>query len=301
MSLLYVEKLEAKLLSGTSLLPADFREKQRHYLLSMLQPIGAFTGRMGGIDPYYTAFGLRTADLLQIAGDFWAQNGERLFSWPGKIENIIDCYSLLAQIRVIERNLKTKDGQKQKDKALCYLRSLHYWQGIYQEFLIMLSFGMLGEKSPRPSPINELMKLQHAQGGFCQRDVDNAGLNPTAAAVAMLCAHNKLDDEIKEKTSNYLSSLQQEGGGCFAHQEAPESDLLSTFTALVAAIDMDSLCKLRLGDIGRFIKSLQAPAGGFHATTLDTVADLEYTFYGIGTLALLATIVKEKKEAKNRE
>ena len=119
--------------------------------------------------------------------------------------------------------------------------------------------------------------------------------------MALLCAAHLIDDSIKEKTGRYLSSLQDRGGGFYAHAKAPEPDLLSTFTALVAAIDLGCLHKLRLGDIGRFIKSLQAPAGGFHATTSDTVADLEYTFYGIGTLALLATIVKEKKEAKNRE
>ena len=38
----------------------------------------------------------------------------------------------------------------------------------------------------------------------------------------------------------------------------------------------------------RFVKSLALPGGGFRAGTWDDAVDVEYTFYGLGALGLLA-------------
>ena len=298
MSVRYVEKIESRLLQGAKLLPQKFIETQRNFVLSQLHAKGGFAGRLGGVDPYYTAFGLRTADLLEIKGEFWKQNGELFFSWQGKIQHIVECYSMLVQLRVIERNLQRDDGLSLKEASLTFIQSLTDWQGIYQEFLIMLCLGMVGEDTPQRYADELLLELHRDKGGFSQTEVENAGLNPTAAAVALLSAKDAVPSDVKEKTALYLSSLQGDNGGFLAHEEAPETDLLSTFTALVAAMDLGSLAQLRLGDIGRFIKTLQASGGGFRATQKDNEVDLEYTFYGIGTLALLAHIVKEKKGNK---
>ena len=300
MSREYVERLENRLLQGTKLLAAEFVERQRQYVLSKVCPRGGFTGRMGGVDPYYTAFGLRTADLLQIKGDFWQKNGELFFSWQGQMSNIIDCYSMLVQLRVIERNLVERKGKSIKGAVKEFLGTLPQWQGIYEEFLIMLCRGMVGEKTIERTVKENILALQKPDGGFSQSEVKNASLNPTAAAVALLEVTGGFDEEVKARTAKYLSSLQDSNGGFYAHCHAPEPDLLSTFTALVAAISLDCLSLLRLGDIGRFVKGLQASKGGFHGTQKDKEFDLEYTFYGIGTLALLASIVKERKGLTTR-
>ena len=68
----------------------------------------------------------------------------------------------------------------------------------------------------------------------------------------------------------------------------PEPDLLSTFTASIALAGLGALSRVKLAPIARFAHALQAPAGGFRACAGDAAPDVEYTYYGIGTLALLA-------------
>ena len=40
--------------------------------------------------------------------------------------------------------------------------------------------------------------------------------------------------------------------------------------------------------MARFAKALALPEGGFRSTPADRAADAEYTYYGLGTLALLS-------------
>jgi hypothetical protein len=76
------------------------------------------------------------------------------------------------------------------------------------------------------------------------------------------------------------------------------SDGLSTFTALVASLDItdspDAPAGLRpnvrLGDMARFAMSLECENGGFRGVASGAEPDVEYTFYGIGTMSLLAGI-----------
>jgi geranylgeranyl transferase type-2 subunit beta len=63
--------------------------------------------------------------------------------------------------------------------------------------------------------------------------------------------------------------------------------LLSTFTAIVTLGDLQALHELQLPLVQRYINSLAIGGGGFHGAALDPATDVEYTFYGIGSLALL--------------
>ena len=45
--------------------------------------------------------------------------------------------------------------------------------------------------------------------------------------------------------------------------------------------------RLYLDQIRGFVMGLELPTGGFRAGLWDNVADVEYTFYGLGTVALL--------------
>jgi geranylgeranyl transferase type-2 subunit beta len=77
-------------------------------------------------------------------------------------------------------------------------------------------------------------------------------------------------------------------GGFAAGSGAPEPDLLSTFTASVALAGIGALGRVKLAPMARFAHSLEASRGGFRACAGDAVPDVEYTYYGLGTLALLA-------------
>lgn len=65
------------------------------------------------------------------------------------------------------------------------------------------------------------------------------------------------------------------------------ADLLSTFTGLFALADLAALSTIRGEAARRYTLSLEQPSGGFCAGAWETTADVEYTFYGLGTLALL--------------
>jgi hypothetical protein len=54
---------------------------------------------------------------------------------------------------------------------------------------------------------------------------------------------------------------------------------------------LDAARCVRLGDLGRFVRSLSSPEGGFRGAPAATQPDVEYTFYGLATLGLLALAV----------
>ncbi|MFW6158815.1 MAG: prenyltransferase/squalene oxidase repeat-containing protein, partial [Planctomycetota bacterium] len=71
----------------------------------------------------------------------------------------------------------------------------------------------------------------------------------------------------------------------------PEPDLLSTFTALVTLSVLDSLEQINLPAVGRFVRAMATPDGGFRACRSDPETDVEYTYYGLGTAAVLRHFV----------
>ena len=82
--------------------------------------------------------------------------------------------------------------------------------------------------------------------------------------------------------------MQRAEGGLSAHVAAPGPDLLSTFTGLVAAGELSCLDRLRLGDVARFARALVCEGGGFRGALSDDRPDVEYTYYGLGAVAVLA-------------
>ena len=82
--------------------------------------------------------------------------------------------------------------------------------------------------------------------------------------------------------------MQNAEGGLRAHARIPAADLLSTFAGLAALADLDALSAVDTAAARRYLDSLALPGGGFRGGAWDDRADLEYTFYGLGVLALLA-------------
>ena len=84
--------------------------------------------------------------------------------------------------------------------------------------------------------------------------------------------------------------MQNAEGGLRANTRIPVADLLSTFTALVSLADLDALSAVDLAAARHYAEILEQPAGGFRGGAWDDAADVEYTFYGLGTLALLTSL-----------
>ena len=49
---------------------------------------------------------------------------------------------------------------------------------------------------------------------------------------------------------------------------------------------LDAASRVNIDAISRYALSMQSPGGGFVGFSLDQIADVEYSFYGIATLAL---------------
>ena len=81
--------------------------------------------------------------------------------------------------------------------------------------------------------------------------------------------------------------MQTDEGGLRANTRIPIADLLSSFTGFLTLIDLGGHRKIDRTQLLRYANRLQQPGGGFHGAEWDKVCDVEYTFYGIGCLALI--------------
>ena len=128
-------------------------------------------------------------------------------------------------------------------------------------------------------------------GGFVELgQLTQSGTNPTAAGVGLLRLAGALDEPTRGQAAAFLAGMQTTEGGFRANRRIPVADLLSTFTALVTLTDLDALAKVDLAGARQYAESLRQPPGGFCGGAWDDAADVEYTFYGLGTLALSASL-----------
>ena len=85
-----------------------------------------------------------------------------------------------------------------------------------------------------------------------------------------------------------LIALQSAEGGLLANSRVPLADLLSTFTGCWTLAEVGGLEQIDTAKALRYVKSLERPDGGFHGGAWDGGFDVEYTFYGLGAVALLS-------------
>jgi geranylgeranyl transferase type-2 subunit beta len=77
-------------------------------------------------------------------------------------------------------------------------------------------------------------------------------------------------------------------GGLRANARAPLADLLSTFTGTWTLSQLNALEQLDTPALKSYVQNLELTTGGFHGGLWDDRTDVEYTFYGLGVLALLS-------------
>ena len=77
-------------------------------------------------------------------------------------------------------------------------------------------------------------------------------------------------------------------GGLRANARAPLADLLSTFTAAWTLDQLQALARIETAAALRYAEALALPDGGFRGGLWDGGTDVEYTFYGLGVVALLS-------------
>jgi geranylgeranyl transferase type-2 subunit beta len=66
------------------------------------------------------------------------------------------------------------------------------------------------------------------------------------------------------------------------------ADLLSTFTGCWTLEQLGALGRIDAAAARAYAEALAEPAGGFRGGLWDEHSDMEYTFYGLGAVALLS-------------
>jgi geranylgeranyl transferase type-2 subunit beta len=303
----YLESLTLRLSSGLAALPEAVRSRHAKYLLAAQRDDGGFAGREGGSDLYYTGFALRGLALL---GELYGPPAEKaagfLRSRLGGQESIVDFFSLVYGAALLETaagiDVFVAADVAWRDNTAALLESFRRADGgyakgpegtassTYHTFLVLLSLELAARQSPEPERIVGFLHSQRAEeGGFREiRASKRAGTNPTAAAIAALRMLGALDDSLRNDTIDFLCEMQTDEGGLRANTRIPIADLLSTFTGLLTLQDLGGECEIDLPAVSQFVRSLEREEGGFHGAVWDAAHDVEYTFYGLGCLGLLA-------------
>jgi geranylgeranyl transferase type-2 subunit beta len=66
----------------------------------------------------------------------------------------------------------------------------------------------------------------------------------------------------------------------------PLADLLSTFTASWTLAELGAADRLDAREVSGYAEAVERAQGGFRGGLWDEKVDVEYTFYGLGVLAL---------------
>jgi geranylgeranyl transferase type-2 subunit beta len=82
-------------------------------------------------------------------------------------------------------------------------------------------------------------------------------------------------------------------GGLSANDRISLADLLSSCTGMVTMSDLGATDRLELNRLGNYAQSMRRvdggqKVGGFHGFAFDQETDVEYTFYGLALVALVA-------------
>ncbi|QDU07818.1 prenyltransferase/squalene oxidase repeat-containing protein [Gimesia aquarii] len=303
----YLVKLALRLAAGLEKLPPSSLEKHRTFILAQQQADGGFSGREGDSDLYYTGFAVRS---LGILGGVENQQCIELSSYLKQfhIEKLstIDLLSWLYCALIIQasggEDLLTGASENWNTQISQNLERLRTPDGgyakseqgalgsTYHTFLVVLIYQLIGLEIPDSNDLIQfLYDRQRDDGGFVEiSPMKRSGTNPTAAAVATLLILNAMDDELKDDIRDFLNQVKSSEGGFQANTRIPFADGLSTFTGLLTAQDLglDSLVDQK--QLMQFMTEwLEFPTGGFRGASWDEQADVEYTFYGLGVLALL--------------
>jgi geranylgeranyl transferase type-2 subunit beta len=164
----------------------------------------------------------------------------------------------------------------------------------YTSFLVALCLQLLDRPIPQHDRLAAFVKSRRRpDGGYVELSaMKRSGTNPTAAGVGVLQILAELDDEARAGTADFLAALPSPfEGGLRANDRIPAADLLSTFTGGWTLDQLGAAGKLDWAAVRSYAEECERPIGGFRGGLWDEATDVEYTFYGLGTLALAALML----------
>jgi geranylgeranyl transferase type-2 subunit beta len=302
----YLQNLNAQLADGLARLPEAVRKRHTGFLLAAQNPDGGFSGREGGSDLYYTGFALRSLAVLDaLSPEVCTHAAGFLRHSLTQQASVVDFFSLLYSCVLVqatggvdvladappdwpERVAALLESFRTPDAG--YAKSPGASAGsTYHTFLVALCYQLLGRSLPRPDEAVAFIRSRRREdGGFVElAPMRRSGTNPTAAAVGVLQLADAVDDA-RQGVIDFLTEMRSDEGGLRANGRIPVADLLSTFTGGWTLHQLGALDRLdRIPALG-YVRSLEVRTGGFRGGLWDEHTDVEYTFYGLGALALFA-------------
>jgi geranylgeranyl transferase type-2 subunit beta len=303
----YLERLTLQLIAGASLLPEELSARHAEFLRARQNTDGWWSGREGPSDLYYTSFALRALTILgHLEGPLAFRARDFLSSRLTTQQSWVDLLALVYGGKLLEAACDASpfDGQgvgwseriagslanlRRPDGG--YAKSIEGQAGsTYQSFLVAICLELMGCAIDDPGGLERFFLGQRQEdGGFLEiRVAKRSGANPTAAAAGGLRVLGHSSRSTFDGICQFLIDLQGEEGGVHANTRIPMPDLLSTFTACTTLWDLGALTELDLRGAQKFVESMERPGGGFAGFAMDPAEDVEYTFYGLGAMALLA-------------
>lgn len=306
----YLQNLTVRLAEGVGRLSEQTRQIHTDYFLAAQQPDGGFSGREGGSDLYYTTFAMRG---LSILGELYGEVADRVeaFLKPqlSTHQTIVDFFSLFYAANLLKvsagKDIFVDSDPNWPNQVADFLETLRREDGgyakapegnagsTYHTFLVLMVLQLIEIPIPQPErAIGFLESRRDPDGGWHEIRVSKRpGTNPTAAAVASLMILGGLDEqkdpEVVATTLDFLVEMQTDEGGLRANTRIPIADLLSSFTGALTLIDLQAFDEIDIEAYRKFVHLMQREEGGFQAAAWDTAHDVEYSFYGLGCLALL--------------
>jgi geranylgeranyl transferase type-2 subunit beta len=302
----YLQRLTGRLIDGADRLGVHDRRRHGVWVQARQNPDGGFSGREGGSDLYYTGFALRTLAVLQeLESDTCDRAARFLRQRISGPAGVIDLFSLLVSAFLVRLgggpDVLAESPPDWPERVAASLETFRHPDGgyakaqggtsgsTYTTFLVALALELLGKSIPNPDRVRQFLRGRYRDGGFVEiRQMKRAGTNPTAAGVGTLQMLGGLDDGTRTAVAEFLVRMANEEGGLRANDRIPAADLLSTFTGGWTLADVGGLDRLERDRLRIYAESLQGPDGGFRGGSWDTGFDVEYTFYGVGVLALAA-------------
>jgi geranylgeranyl transferase type-2 subunit beta len=248
------------------------------------------------------------AVLQELDPDTCTRTANYLQSRSTQQGSVVDLFSLLVSALLVQLgggpDVFAKSPADWADRAAATLEQHRHADGgyakspggtsgsTYTTFLVALALEVLQRPMPNPQLVVSFLRTRERNGGFVEiPQMKRAGTNPTAAAIGTLQILNALNESTRVAACDYLLKLRDPAdGGLRANDRIPTADLLSTFTGCWTLSDLGAIDRIDGVRTLAYAKSLQSLEGGFHGGTWDTGTDVEYTFYGIGVLALFAGI-----------
>ncbi|HKX26110.1 MAG TPA: prenyltransferase/squalene oxidase repeat-containing protein [Blastocatellia bacterium] len=281
--------------------------RHRDSILSFQRADGGFAGREGGSDLYYTSFAVRGLALLE------ALDGSRSRLLAGYLKSaavkgrysLIDLVSWFYSVITVQLagGPAAFEGETETlfDEIASALESFRRPDGgyaktheggvgsTYHTFLAVICYEMLGRTPPETAAITQFLRSRRRDdGGFVEiGPMKRSGTNPTAAAAVLLKRFEALDQDLRTGIDEYLGKVRGLEGGFQANTQIPFCDLLSTFTGLLTASELGLDHRIEAAACRAYLDQLELTGGGFRGATWDQETDPEYTFYGLGSLALL--------------